>query len=147
VNRGRSPAHDDRLSLGVPRATLAGDLRLAKTSTFLLRYFADRAWRGATIGGTISASLALIVTHSSLAAVEGSFAFVAGRLAAYTAEALRDGCAIFSLITSSASAHITAAPHRRSHERVTDVDSVRKFFSEEAIDCIIRSSASTGPRS
>jgi ATP-binding cassette subfamily B protein len=112
---------------------------LAKTSTFLLLgYFADRVLAGREfIGGTISASLALIaVAFILLAAVEGSFAFVAGRLAAYTAEGitrrLRDF--LFDHIQRLSFSYHSRTPTGDLIERVTsDVDSVRKFFSEEAI--------------
>ena len=71
-----------------------------------------------------------------LAAVEGSSAFLSGRLAAYTAEGitrrLRDF--LFDHIQRLSFSYHSRTPTGDLIERVTsDVDSLRKFFSEEAI--------------
>jgi ATP-binding cassette subfamily B protein len=112
---------------------------LAKTSTFLLLgYFADRVLADRIfIAGSLSATLALIgVGFIGLAAVEGSFAFLSGRLAAYTAESitrrLRDF--LFDHIQRLSFSYHSHTPTGDLIERVTsDVDSLRKFFSEQAI--------------
>ena len=62
---------------------------LAKTATFLLlRYFADLVTGAAKpIGATLSQTFLLIALgFIGCAAFEGGFAFLSGRLAAYTAE-------------------------------------------------------------
>jgi ATP-binding cassette subfamily B protein len=112
---------------------------LAKTCTFLLLgYFADRILtRRELIGGTLSASLAIIgAGFIGLAAIEGGFAFLSGRLAAYTAEGvtrrLRDF--LFDHIQRLSFSYHSRTPTGDLIERVTsDVDSLRRFFSEEAI--------------
>src|SRR5258707_12435089 len=64
---------------------------LAKTCTYLLlRYFADTALaEGKLAGDEMQRTLILIALgFIGLAAVEGGFGFVSGRLAAYTAEGI-----------------------------------------------------------
>ena len=112
---------------------------LGKMCMFLLLgYFADRVLAGREfIGGTLSNTLALIAAgFIGLAAVEGVFAFLSGRLAAYTAEGitrrLRDF--LFDHIQRLTFTYHSRTPTGDLIERVTsDVDSVRKFFSEQAI--------------
>jgi ATP-binding cassette, subfamily B, bacterial len=112
---------------------------LAKMCTFLLLgYFADTVLAGNDyIAGTLPATLALIAAgFIGLAAVEGTFAFLSGRLAAYTAEGitrrLRDF--LFDHIQRLSFSYHSRTPTGDLIERVTsDVDSLRKFFSEQAI--------------
>lgn len=112
---------------------------VAKMCMFLLLgYFADRVLAGREfIGGTLSSTLAVIAAgFILLAAFEGGFAFFSGRLAAYTAEGitrrLRDF--LFDHIQRLSFTYHSRTPTGDLIERVTsDVDSVRKFFSEQAI--------------
>jgi ATP-binding cassette subfamily B protein len=112
---------------------------LAKACTFLLLgYFADRVLAGRQfIAGDLSSTLALIgAGFIGLAAIEGAFAFLSGRLAAYTAEGitrrLRDF--LFDHIQRLTFSYHSRTPTGDLIERVTsDVDSLRKFFSEQAI--------------
>ncbi|HEY5982344.1 MAG TPA: ABC transporter ATP-binding protein [Anaerolineales bacterium] len=112
---------------------------VAKMCMFLLLgYFADRVLAGREfIGGTLSSTLAVIAAgFILLAAFEGGFAFSSGRLAAYTAEGitrrLRDF--LFDHIQRLSFTYHSRTPTGDLIERVTsDVDSVRKFFSEQAI--------------
>lgn len=112
---------------------------LAKTCTYLmLGYFADRViTQQVYFGGSLPRTLAMMgLAFVMLAVIEGSFAFLSGRLAAYTAEGitrrLRDF--LFDHIQ-----RLSFSYHSRTRtgdliERVTsDVDSLRRFFSEEAI--------------
>ena len=71
-----------------------------------------------------------------LALVEGGFAFLSGRLAAYTAEGitrrLRDF--LFDHIQRLSFSYHATTPTGDLIERVTsDVDALRRFFSEQAI--------------
>jgi ATP-binding cassette, subfamily B, bacterial len=112
---------------------------LAKTCTFLLLgYFADSVLgRGIYVAGTLGRTLGLIgLGFVGLAAVEGSFAFLSGRLAAYTAEGitrrLRDF--LFDHIQRLSFSYHSRTPTGDLIERVTsDVDTLRRFFSEQAI--------------
>ncbi len=112
---------------------------VAKTITYLLlRNFAD------TILGTIkpfagTLSLTLILLAAgfvALALLEGGFSYISGRLAAYTAESitcrLRDF--LFDHIQRLSFTYHSKTPTGDLIERCTsDVDAVRRFFSEEAI--------------
>ncbi len=112
---------------------------LSKTCTYLLLgYFADSILnRRIYIAGTLSKTLLLIgLGFIGLAAVEGSFSFISGRLAAYTAEGitrrLRDF--LFDHIQRLSFAYHSQTPTGDLIERVTsDVDALRRFFSEQAI--------------
>ena len=112
---------------------------VAKTSTFLLLgYFADDVLQnGVYLGGTLRDTLALLgAGFIALAAVEGTFSYVSGRLAAYTAEGitrrLRDF--LFDHIQRLSFTYHSRTPTGDLIERVTsDVDTLRRFFSEEAI--------------
>jgi len=112
---------------------------VAKTCTFLLLgYFADLVLtRRELIGGTLSTTLAIIAAgFLGLAAIEGGFAFVSGRLAAYTAEGItrRMRDFLFDHIQRLSFSYHSRTPTGDLIERVTsDVDSLRKFFSEQAI--------------
>jgi len=112
---------------------------LAKTLTYLLlRYFADEVLRGGQIlAGNLNRTLVIFALgFIGLAAIEGGFAYLSGRLAAYTAEGitrrLRDY--LFDHIQRLSFSYHAATPTGDLIERVTsDVDSVRRFFSEQAI--------------
>ena len=72
----------------------------------------------------------------ALAAVEGTFAFLSGRLAAYTAEGItrRLRNYLFDHIQRLSFAYHSKTPTGDLIERVTsDVDALRRFFSEQAI--------------
>ncbi|RCK74754.1 MAG: Lipid A export ATP-binding/permease protein MsbA [Anaerolineae bacterium] len=106
---------------------------LARTGTFLLlRFFADHV-----LDASLSISLGWIALgFVSLAAMDGGFAFLSGRLAAYTAEGitrrLRDF--LFDHIQRLSVAYHAHNPTGDLIERVTsDVDALRRFFSEQAI--------------
>ncbi|MFN3309457.1 MAG: ABC transporter ATP-binding protein [Anaerolineales bacterium] len=106
---------------------------LARTGTFLLlRFFADRV-----LDPSLSLSLGWIALgFVGLAATDGGFAFLSGRLAAYTAEGitrrLRDF--LFDHIQRLSIAYHAHTPTGDLIERVTsDVDALRRFFSEQAI--------------
>ena len=112
---------------------------LAKTFTYmLLRYFADDVltqskYIGNSLGRT---TLWIGLGFVGLALVEGGFAFLSGRLAAYTAEGitrrLRDF--LFDHIQRLSFSYHATTPTGDMIERVTsDVDSLRRFFSEQAI--------------
>ncbi|MFN8382216.1 MAG: ABC transporter ATP-binding protein [Anaerolineales bacterium] len=112
---------------------------LSKTFTYLLlQFFADDVLaKGKYIGGTLTTSLIWIaVGFVGLAALEGAFAFLSGRLAAYTAEGitrrLRDF--LFDHIQRLNFSYHATTPSGDLIERVTsDVDALRRFFSEQAI--------------
>src|SRR6185369_1900187 len=112
---------------------------LAKTLTYLLlRYFADDVLtQGKYIGNSLTGTfLWIAVGFVGLAAVEGAFSFLSGRLAAYTAEGitrrLRDF--LFDHIQRLSFSYHATTPTGDLIERVTsDVDTLRRFFSEQAI--------------
>lgn len=112
---------------------------LSKTLTYLLlRFFADDVLVQKTyIGSTLTTTLVWIgVGFVALAVFEGGFAFLSGRLAAYTAEGitrrLRDF--LFDHIQRLSFSYHATTPTGDLIERVTsDVDALRRFFSEQAI--------------
>src|SRR6266540_3402370 len=112
---------------------------LAKTLTYLLlRYFADDVLtQGKYIGNSLTGTFVWIaVGFVGLATVEGTFSFLSGRLAAYTAEGitrrLRDF--LFDHIQRLSFSYHATTPSGDLIERVTsDVDTLRRFFSEQAI--------------
>src|SRR5512147_2302986 len=112
---------------------------LAKTCTYLLlRYFADDVLtQGKYIGNSLTQTFVWIALgFIGLAAFEGGFSFLSGRLAAYTAEGitrrLRDF--LFDHIQRLSFSYHATTPTGDLIERVTsDVDSLRRFFSEQAI--------------
>jgi len=112
---------------------------LAKTATFLLlRYFADLVTGAAKpIGATLSQTFLLIALgFIGCAAFEGGFAFLSGRLAAYTAENItrRLRNFLFDHIQRLSFSYHSKTPTGDLTERVTsDVDALRRFFSEQAI--------------
>jgi ATP-binding cassette, subfamily B, bacterial len=125
-----------------PYAAATGALAvsaLAKTCTYLLLgYFADKVLtQKVFVAGTLLRTLTLIgAAFIALALVEGTFSFLSGRLAAYTAEGitrrLRDF--LFDHIQRLSFSYHSRTPTGDLIERVTsDVDSLRRFFSEQAI--------------
>jgi ATP-binding cassette subfamily B protein len=112
---------------------------LAKTFTYLLlRYFADDVLtQGKYINNSLTGTfLWIAVGFVGLAAVEGAFSFLSGRLAAYTAEGitrrLRDF--LFDHIQRLSFSYHATTPTGDLIERVTsDVDALRRFFSEQGI--------------
>ncbi|MFN8412599.1 MAG: ABC transporter ATP-binding protein [Anaerolineales bacterium] len=112
---------------------------LAKTYTYLLlRFFADDVLtQKKYIGETLTSSVLWIALgFVGCAAVEGGFAFLSGRLAAFTAEGitrrLRDF--LFDHIQRLSFSYHATTPTGDLIERVTsDVDALRRFFSEQAI--------------
>jgi len=112
---------------------------LAKTFTYLLlRYFADDVLtQGNYIGNSLTQTFIWIgVGFVTLALFEGGFSFLSGRLAAYTAEGvtrrLRDF--LFDHIQRLSFSYHATTPTGDLIERVTsDVDALRRFFSEQGI--------------
>jgi ATP-binding cassette subfamily B protein len=112
---------------------------LAKTATFLLlRYFADLV-RGdaAPVGGDMGKTFLYIsLGFVCFATFEGFFAYLTGRLASYTAEniARRLRNFLFDHIQRLSFSYHSTTPTGDLIERVTsDVDALRRFFSEQAI--------------
>ncbi|HEU0296625.1 MAG TPA: ABC transporter ATP-binding protein [Anaerolineales bacterium] len=112
---------------------------LAKTFTYLLlRYFADDVLtQGKLIGNSLGQTTFWIgAGFLGLALFEGGFAFLAGRLAAFTAEGItrRIRDFLFDHIQRLSFSYHATTPTGDMIERVTsDVDSLRRFFSEQAI--------------
>jgi len=112
---------------------------LAKTATFLLlRYFADLVSNNAApIGGDMNRTFLYIAAgFVCFASFEGYFAYLSGRLAAYTAESItrRLRNFLFDHIQRLTFSYHSATPTGDLIERVTsDVDALRRFFSEQAI--------------
>ena len=112
---------------------------LAKTLTYLLlRYFADDVLtQGKYIGNSLTQTFIWIgAGFVGLALFEGAFSFLSGRLAAYTAEGitrrLRDF--LFDHIQRLSFSYHATTPTGDLIERVTsDVDALRRFFSEQGI--------------
>ncbi len=128
---------DFRVSYGAATLSLAVSA-LAKTSVYLLlRFFADDVLAKGTRFGTATQTFLWIgLGFILLALVEGGFAFLSGRLAAYTAEGitrrLRDF--LFDHIQRLSFSYHSQTPTGDLIERVTsDVDALRRFFSEQAI--------------
>ena len=112
---------------------------LAKTCTYLLlRYFVDDVLtQGKYIGNSLTGTFIWIaVGFIGLAAFEGGFSYLSGRLAAFTAEGvtrrLRDF--LFDHIQRLSFSYHATTPTGDLIERVTsDVDALRRFFSEQGI--------------
>jgi ATP-binding cassette, subfamily B, bacterial len=128
---------DYRLPYAGATASLAVSA-LAKTFTYmLLRYFADDVLtEGKYIGSLSQTFLWIGIGFVGLALVEGTFSYLAGRLAAYTAEGitrrLRDF--LFDHIQRLSFSYHATTPTGDLIERVTsDVDAMRRFFSEQGI--------------
>ncbi len=112
---------------------------LAKTATlFLLRYFADLISGNAVpLGAGLNQTFIYIALgFIGLACFEGGFAFISGRLAAYTAESVtkRVRDFLFDHIQRLSFTYHGQTPTGDLIERCTsDVDALRRFFSEQAI--------------
>jgi ATP-binding cassette subfamily B protein len=114
----------------------------AKTLTFLLlRYFVDNVMTEAISTGTISATLNRTLVYVALgfvglAVIEGGFAYFSGRLAAYTAEGITRRLRNFlfdHIQRLSVSYHSTTSTGDLIERCTSDVDALRRFFSEQAI--------------
>ena len=129
---------DYRLSYLAANLAL-GVSAVAKTATFLLlKAFAD------TLTGTVSpfagslqrTLIFMALGFVGLAAVEGWFSFISGRLAAFAAEGItrRLRNFLFDHIQRLSFTYHGATPTGDLIERCTsDVDALRRFFSEQAI--------------
>ena len=112
---------------------------LAQTFMYLLlRYFADDVLaNGKYIGNSLTQTFLWIgVGFVGLAVVQGGFSFLSGRLAAYTAEGItrRVRDFLFDHIQRLSFSYHATTPTGDLIERVTsDVDAVRRFFSEQGI--------------
>jgi ATP-binding cassette subfamily B protein len=112
---------------------------LAQTFMYLLlRYFADDVvTQGKYIGNSLTQTFLWIgFAFVGLAVVQGGFSFLSGRLASYTAEGitrrLRDF--LFDHIQRLSFSYHATTPTGDLIERVTsDVDALRRFFSEQGI--------------
>ncbi len=112
---------------------------LSKSLTYiLLLFFTDSVLtQQKYIGDSFRSSLMWIgLGFIFLAAIEGTFAYISGRLAAYTAEGitrrLRDF--LFDHIQRLSFSYHATTPTGDLIERVTsDVDALRRFFAEQAI--------------
>ncbi|MFZ5810381.1 MAG: ABC transporter ATP-binding protein [Chloroflexota bacterium] len=111
----------------------------ARAMTYsLLRVFADDVLiQGKTFAGSLTATLLWIALgFVGLAAVDGGFAFLSGRLAAFTAEGItrRIRDFLFDHIQRLSFSYHARTSTGDLIERVTsDVDTLRRFFSEQAI--------------
>lgn len=112
---------------------------LAKTATlFLLRYFADLVSGSAEplASGLQQTFIYIALGFIGLSFFEGGFAFLSGRLAAYTAESVtkRVRDFLFDHIQRLSFTYHGQTPTGDLIERCTsDVDALRRFFSEQAI--------------
>jgi ATP-binding cassette, subfamily B, bacterial len=113
---------------------------LAKTATYLLlRYFVDTTLKASsfeTQSTFLRALLTIALGFIALAAVEGTCTYLSGRLAAYTAEGItrRIRNYLFDHLQRLTFAYHAKTPTGDQIERVTsDVDALRRFFSEQAI--------------
>lgn len=133
-----------RMMSGYHRQYVGATLALAasalgKTATFLLLgYYVDSviAESGVTRASLNRQLLPVAVAFIALAAFEGGFAYLSGRLAAYTAEGIarRLRNFLFDHIQRLTFAYHSHTPTGDLIERCTsDVDAVRRFFSEQAI--------------
>ncbi len=128
-----------RLQYAGATASLAIDAS-AKTATFLLlRYFVDQVLGQGnySLGGNLNRTL-MIVAFGFLAcaSLEGSFSYFSGRLAAFTAEGItrRLRNYLFDHIQRLDFSYHDKTPTGDLIERCTsDVDALRRFYSEQAI--------------
>jgi ATP-binding cassette subfamily B protein len=110
----------------------------AKTATFLLlRYFVDNIMTESNAGNRLNHDLIYVALgFVGLALFEGGFAYFSGRLAAYTAEGVtrRLRNFLFDHIQRLSFSYHSTTPTGDLIERCTsDVDALRRFFSEQAI--------------
>jgi ATP-binding cassette subfamily B protein len=127
-----------RLMTGYHRTYLGATLSLAlaaslKTGTYLLlRFFVD-----SVLGQGRAGLLPLVAVGFVLVAgLEGTFTFLSGRLAAFTAEGIarRLRNYLFDHLQRLSFAYHAKTPTGDLIQRVTsDVDALRRFFSEQAI--------------
>ncbi len=112
---------------------------VSKTATFLLlRYFVDHIMTASNIGSASTRTLLIYTALGfvGLALFEGGFAYLSGRMAAYTAEGVtrRLRNFLFDHLQRLSFSYHSATPTGELIERVTsDVDALRRFFSEQAI--------------
>ncbi len=115
---------------------------IAKTATFLLlRYFVDDILTDAIATGSISAQLTrnliyIALGFVGLALIEGGTAYISGRLAAFTAESITRRLRNFlfdHIQRLSVSYHSTTSTGDLIERCTSDVDALRRFFSEQAI--------------
>ena len=111
---------------------------MAKTATFLLlRYFVDNILTESTQQtGSSNLLFYTALGFVALALFEGGFAFLSGRMAAYTAEGVtrRLRNFLFDHIQRLSFSYHSTTPTGDLIERCTsDVDALRRFFSEQAI--------------
>jgi ATP-binding cassette subfamily B protein len=132
---------DYRLPYLAAVATLAVSA-VAKTLTFLLlRFFVDDIMTETITTGSISSALNRTLIYVALgfvglALVEGGFAYFSGRLAAYTAEGITRRLRNFlfdHIQRLSVSYHSTTSTGDLIERCTSDVDALRRFFSEQAI--------------
>jgi ATP-binding cassette, subfamily B, bacterial len=111
-----------------------GMAAVAKTSVYLLlRHFIDNVLG---TGQPVSMIVWIALGFLGLALVEGSFTFLSGKLAARTAEgvAFRLRNYLFDHIQRLSFSYHSATPTGELIQRSTsDVDALRRFFSEQAI--------------
>ncbi len=114
----------------------------AKTATFLLlRYFIDSILSpeltGQGVSGGLTRALLLVALgFVGLAAFEGGFAFLSGRLAAFTAEGVTRRLRNFlfdHIQRLTFSYHGTTSTGDLIERCTSDVDALRRFFNEQAI--------------
>jgi ATP-binding cassette subfamily B protein len=107
---------------------------LFKTSTYLLlRYFSDSVLGKPEMNPVLPW---IAIGFIALAALEGTFTYLSGRLAAFTAEGVTQRLRnyLFDHIQRLSFAYHSKARTGELIERVTsDVDAVRRFYSEQAI--------------
>ena len=115
---------------------------IAKTATFLLlRYYVDDVMTEAIATGSIPTGLSRTLVYIALgfvglALIEGGFAYFSGRLAAYTAESITRRLRNFlfdHIQRLSVSYHSTTSTGDLIERCTSDVDALRRFFSEQAI--------------
>ncbi len=112
---------------------------VSKTATFLLlRYFIDHLMTTEILATSAGQTLLIYTALGflALALFEGGFAYLSGRLAAYTAEGVtrRLRNFLFDHIQRLSFSYHSATPTGDLIERCTsDVDALRRFFSEQAI--------------
>jgi len=128
-----------RMMSGFRLTYLAATLSLAvaaacRAATYmLLRYFVDDVLGEGRLDGTVPLIAASFV---GLAALEGTFTFFSGRLAAQTAEgiALRLRNYLFDHIQRLSFTYHDRTPTGELIQRCTsDVDALRRFFADQAI--------------
>ncbi|GAB4505144.1 MAG: ABC transporter ATP-binding protein [Anaerolineales bacterium] len=112
---------------------------ISKTATFLLlRYFIDNIMTAGNLGRAETRTLLIFTALGfvGLALFEGGFAYLSGRMAAYTAEGItrRLRNFLFDHLQRLSFSYHSVTPSGDLIERCTsDVDALRRFFSEQAI--------------